>query len=217
MTTVNPMTATRATLSDRTGFRYEPQPVARRIAPAPVGSGISIRTLPIASFQKIAACADHWLAKCQGDYSHPATRWVFEMANEVKALLGPLRAEELRRMERLQYLEELLAQWNEVFGGPKSGDLASPTALAAALRDTSVANTRLRAQLDESNTLGGMYEQRCLELLRQHHAAHEAERKRDAKLHAEEIARLRDIHAAKCATRRTPHYISPITRRVLPV
>ena len=53
------------------------------------------------------------LAKSAGDYSHPATRHIFEMARELKALIVPLQAEENRRATRTRHLEEIMAQWNE--------------------------------------------------------------------------------------------------------
>ena len=95
-----------------TPAHYEPR-MPTRIAPAPIASGISVRKLPAASVDQIAKTCDHWLAKGGGDYGHPATRRLFEMAHEVKALLEPLQVEERRKDTRLHHLEEILAQWNE--------------------------------------------------------------------------------------------------------
>jgi hypothetical protein len=93
--------------------KYQPPPVSARVAPAPVASGISFRKLPPASIQSIGSCVDHYLSKCQGSYEHPAARWLFECAHDVKALAEPLRAEEARKNERLRHLEDMLSQWNE--------------------------------------------------------------------------------------------------------
>lgn len=92
--------------------KYEPK-MPTRIAPAPIGSGVSVRKQPVASIDQIAKTCEHWLAKSGGDYSHPATRHMFEMSHELKALIEPLRAEEARKDARLHHLEEIMAQWNE--------------------------------------------------------------------------------------------------------
>ena len=91
----------------------------------------------------------------------------------------------------------LARRWNEVFGGPGSGALASPSALAAALHETKAANARLVSEFRAMSDTSAETEKRCLAVLAQHHKAHAAERERDAQRHAEEIARLRDIHASK--------------------
>ena len=75
------------------------QPTYRpRIPPAPIASGLSVRKLPKASVEQIARTCDHWLGKTQGGYEHPSTRYLFEMAHELKALIEPLRAEEARKV-----------------------------------------------------------------------------------------------------------------------
>ena len=114
---------------------YEPRATATRMPPAPIASGISARKLPTASITQIGTTCDHWLAKSAGSgYGHPAQRGMFEMAHELKALIGPLRQEEARKDTRLRHLEEMMAQFNEVFGaGLGGGDLVSPAALAEAL------------------------------------------------------------------------------------
>ena len=171
--------------------------VPTRVPPAPIASGISHRKLPPASISQIAKCVEHWTAKAQGDYTHPSTRWMFEMSHEVKALLEPMRAEERRKDARLRHLEELLAQWNEVFGGPGVGELASPVALAQALHEQKETNQRLNDELSEVRRVASFTEQRCMQILAQHHQAHAACIEREAVRHAEEIARLRDVHAAQ--------------------
>ena len=93
---------------------YNPQAaVASRTAPAPLITGVSRRKLPAATVSAMGDCIDHWLSKCQGEYEHPAQRWLFEMAHELKALIEPLRAEEYRKAVRLRHMEQMLSSWNE--------------------------------------------------------------------------------------------------------
>lgn len=174
---------------------YNPR-VGSRVAPAPVSSGVSFRSLPPATFTQIATTCDHWLGKAAGDYASPASRWLFEMAHEVKALLEPLREEEARKARRLFHLEQLLAQWNEVFGNSGEGELASPKALAVALREQSATIERLSSELESARTVGAAAEARCLDVLQQHHRAHGEELRRMAERHQQEIEFLKEVHAA---------------------
>lgn len=88
-----------------------------------------------------------------------------------------------------------------VFGGPGSGDLASPAALADALRQYKSLNAQLTAQLDEMKAQQQTAEESFKEVLRQHHAAWAADRTRESKRHAQEIDRLRDMHANELSRR----------------
>ena len=176
--------------------KYTPRPVATRIPPAPVASTISVRQLPPASYASIIRACNHWLAKAAGDYKSPASRALFELAHEVKALLGPLRDEELRLQTRLKHLEALMLQWTEVFGEPCTGDLESPAALASALREQKATNERLREEVAAARSEAAATEARCLETLRQHHSAHTLDLERVERRHAEEMAQLRSLHAA---------------------
>lgn len=182
-------------------FEYKPAPVSSRVAPAPTASGISFRTndLPRVSHRQIAATCDHFLTKCRGDYAAPASRWLFELCHEVKALLAPLFAEEQTTRARLQHLESLLYQWNEVFGAPRDDDLVSPAALAKALKEQKAANERLRADAEAASFAAIATERRCLEALAQHHRAHAQERERIAEQHAAELQRLHAMHEAQLA------------------
>ena len=94
-----------------------------------------MRTLPVASVDQIAKTCDFWLAKSSGDYGHPSTRHLFELAHELKALIEPLRAEELRKDTRLHHLEEMLAQWNEC--APRASFLAPVRGCASPSRQAS--------------------------------------------------------------------------------
>ena len=171
--------------------------VPSRVAAAPVGSGISFRKLPSASHASVIACCDFWLGKAGGKYESPSSRHLFELAHEVKALVEPLRAEEHAMAARLRHLESLLVQWNEIFGAPGNGDLASPATLAAALRREKETNARMQAEVAEAQRAAGAAQRQCLEALRQHHRAHAEEREREAARHTAEISRLRDLHAAQ--------------------
>lgn len=171
--------------------------VPTRLAPAPIASGISQRKTAPVSIAQISKTVDHWVGKARGDYAHPSTRWLFEMSMEVKALIEPLKAEERRKEARTRHLEEILAQWNEVFGGPGVGELASPASLAQALREQKETNERLNAELGVVKRTASLTEQRCMDVLAQHHAAHAACIEREAIRHAEEVQRLREVHAAQ--------------------
>ena len=171
------------------------QRVATRVAPTPVASGISFRKLPAASIEQISRTCDHWLGKAQGSYEHPANRHLFELVHELKALIEPMRAEEARKDQRLAHLEEVLLQWNEVFRGPGFGELASPAALAKALLEYKALNERLGMELHEARTTMSAQEEHFKAMLAQHHDAWAACQKRLTMRHAEEIARVRDLHA----------------------
>ena len=54
-----------------------------RVAPAPLITGFSRRSLPAASFQQLALVCDHFLAKGAG-YEGPASRLLFDLAREIK-------------------------------------------------------------------------------------------------------------------------------------
>ncbi|KAL1508666.1 hypothetical protein AB1Y20_004762 [Prymnesium parvum] len=89
--------------------------VASRVAPHPISSGLSVRALPETSFDQLSKVCDFWLLKGAG-YDGPASRCLFELGHEIKALLQPLQQEEYRRKRRVQHLEQMMLQWIEVFG-----------------------------------------------------------------------------------------------------
>ena len=178
---------------------YEPRATATRMPPAPIASGISARKLPTASITQIGTTCDHWLAKSAGSgYGHPAQRGMFEMAHELKALIGPLRQEEARKDTRLRHLEEMMAQFNEVFGaGLGGGDLVSPAALAEALYRYKELTVQLKGELEKAAQAEAAHQEHFKLVLSQHHDAWQADRERQSRRHAEEVARLRDLHAAE--------------------
>lgn len=73
-----------------------------------------------------------------------------------QALIEPLQREESRRRQRLAYLEGLMLQWEEVFGGSgvnrHSDDprLQTPLSLARSLRDQDRLIRDLSTQLAEA-------------------------------------------------------------------
>lgn len=128
----------------RPSTAYVTGTVPSRVAPAPVGSGISFRKLPPPSHEAILASCQHWLSRSRGNYEHPSQRHLFMLAHEVSSLLAPLRAEHNATRARLNHLEAILLQWSEVFGAPAEGKLASPAALASELRSSQSTNESLR-------------------------------------------------------------------------
>ena len=114
----------------------------------------------------------------------------------MKALIGPLLAEEERKDARLRHLEQMLSQWNDIFGAPGQGEFSSPAALAAALDEQRRINAALTAELQVARGHGAAAERRCLDLMAQHHRAHAEERSREARRHAKDEARLVETHTA---------------------
>ena len=57
--------------------------IHHRVAPAPLISGMSRRSLPAASFQQLSLVCDHFLGKGAG-YEGPASRLLFDLAHEIK-------------------------------------------------------------------------------------------------------------------------------------
>lgn len=179
---------------------YKQGPVATRIAPVEVASGISLRPedMPRTSLRQIARTCDHYLDKLRGDYTSKASRLLFELVHDVKVLLQPLDQEDSRTFARLQHLEGILAQWHEVFGAPSNDmDLVSPASLAAALQEQKSANDQLRAEAKAAISSAAAMERRCLETLALHHKAHAQERDRLVEQHAATIARMRAMHEAQ--------------------
>ena len=119
--------------------------VQSRIAPAPISRGMSVRKLPRASYDEIEGVCNHYLAKTGGAYDGPASRAVFDLAHEVKALLAPAQEEEGRRCARVRHLENLMLEWEEVFGQGSSA--LTPAVVVEQLRAQSAEIGQLRARL----------------------------------------------------------------------
>jgi len=77
-----------------------PMPVLGRVGP--FSSGLSTRTLPAASFEEVRRACDHYERKCAGRYHDnvAAARHLKDLADEVRALLGPLEQEYAEATQR---------------------------------------------------------------------------------------------------------------------
>ena len=102
---------------------------------------------------------------------------VFDLVNEVKGLLEPLRCEETKRNERAAKLEVLMAQWNEVFGEQRELGAAprTPLGLLERLEEQERTIEQLGAQLDNATLGARMTEASCRRALAQREAAHRRE------------------------------------------
>lgn len=81
-------TTTKASANDG-----QPMPVLGRVGP--LSSGLSTRALPAASFVEVRRACDHYQQKCSGRYHDnvAAARHLRELADEIRALIGPLEQE----------------------------------------------------------------------------------------------------------------------------
>lgn len=159
-----------------------------RVAPAPVGSGVSVRALPPASFKRLAATCDHYLSK-GGGYEGPASRYLFDLAHEVKALLEPLQREEAFKRERLRHLEEITASWNEIFGGQPGEKARTPHGMLRTLQAQQQAIDSLSAELQAARAAAEDTEQRCRQTVAAYHQQFQEELDRQARQHAAELER----------------------------
>ena len=70
---------------------YIPVPEPRhRVGPKGVSSGISFRQLPQPSLSEIKKVCEHYQEKCAGTYNSLASRYVYQMANEIEGLVEAL-------------------------------------------------------------------------------------------------------------------------------
>ncbi len=173
--------------------------VPTRIAPRPVASAISVReeSLPPASCAQIEAACDFHCAKAKGQYGGPATRALFDLSREVKALLQPIRRLEEARMLRLNHLEEMLEQYAEVFQPVPNGELASPVMLREALVRQKELIGKLVNEVRRHSYRADEAEERCLQTLADLRGAHLAEMEREARRYAEAIGSMRELCDAK--------------------
>ena len=153
--------------------RQEEPNVPTRVAPRPISSGLSFKKLPPANISEIEKTIDFHLAQCQGRYEGPASRHLFDMANEIKTLLAPVLAEDTRKSSRVNHLEGMLRQWHEVFG---SG--GSPLEMKQRLSAQEAEIESLRQRLADAQHQVKMAEKDCKAMLAQHLRAHQAELQR---------------------------------------
>ena len=174
--------------------------VLSRIAPAPISRGMSVRKLPRASYDEIEGVCNHYLAKvCTarariatrvaaahasptphaqtgGAYDGPASRAVFDLAHEVKALLAPAQEEEGRRRARVRHLENLMLEWEEVFGQGSSA--LTPAVVVEQLRAQGAEIAQLRARLAATEEYAVAAEAEWERVLAGHHHQHRLELER---------------------------------------
>ena len=150
--------------------------VQSRIAPAPISRGMSVRKLPRASYDEIEGVCNHYLAKTGGAYDGPASRAVFDLAHEVKALLAPAQEEEGRRRARVRHLENLMLEWEEVFGQGSSA--LTPAVVVEQLRAQSAEIAQLRARLAATEEYAVAAEAEWERVLAGHHHQHRLELER---------------------------------------
>ena len=174
--------------------------VQSRIAPAPISRGMSVRKLPRASYDEIEGVCNHYLAKvCTarariatrvaaahasptphaqtgGAYDGPASRAVFDLAHEVKALLAPAQEEEGRRRARVRHLENLMLEWEEVFGQGSSA--LTPAVVVEQLRAQGAEIAQLRARLAATEEYAVAAEAEWERVLAGHHHQHRLELER---------------------------------------
>ena len=67
-----------------------PEP-RHRVGPKGVSSGISFRNLPPPSLDEIKKVCEHYQIKCAGTYKSLASRYLFQMANEIDLLVDALK------------------------------------------------------------------------------------------------------------------------------
>lgn len=67
-----------------------PEP-RHRVGPKGVSSGISFRKLPSPSLDEIKKVCEHYQIKCTGTYKSLASRYLYQMANEIELLVDALK------------------------------------------------------------------------------------------------------------------------------
>ena len=119
---------------------------------------------------------------------------MFDLVNEVKGLLEPLRCEEAKRNERAAKLEVLMAQWNEVFGEHREIGAAprTPLGMLERLQEQERTIEQLRSELDNATLSARMTEASCRKALAQREAAHRREMADVTRRCDESLARSRE-------------------------
>ena len=115
-------------------------------------------------------------AQTGGAYDGPASRAVFDLAHEVKALLAPAQEEEGRRRARVRHLENLMLEWEEVFGQGSSA--LTPAVVVEQLRAQSAEIAQLRARLAATEEYAVAAEAEWERVLAGHHHQHRLELER---------------------------------------
>jgi hypothetical protein len=177
--------------------------VLHRCAPATARDPLSFRTLPELNFRQLDQACDHYLAKSAGEYCGPASRHLFDLVQEIKGELEPLRREEMRRNERAKYLEHIMLQWEEVFGSqcalPESvvgsSKVRTPYDMLCRLQAQQAQIEALSHQAEQAQVGLRMCQRDCRDALADREAAHRAEM---AELHERHMAQL--TRARECTS-----------------
>ena len=99
-----------------------PEPMARL---SPTGTGISVRKLPAPSFTALRKACQFYEVKCSGKYSakSAAARYLFQLSREVQEQIVALEKSDAAKMRRIGFLENLIKEWEDVFGSPTDEEL----------------------------------------------------------------------------------------------
>jgi hypothetical protein len=141
-----------------------PEPEFPRIAPT--GTGISLRPIdiPPASLENIRNACHFYELKSSGKYSSKtlAGRYIFQLSREVQRQIVALEKASQAKMRRIEYLENLVRNWEETFGKPSDEDLEhvfnlkgnysavlSPIRLASLLRNRLKENETLKKEINK--------------------------------------------------------------------
>ena len=142
-----------------------PEPEFPRIAPT--GTGISLRPydIPPASLENIRNACNFYELKSSGKYSSKTLvgRYIFQLSREVQRQVVALEKADKAKTRRIEYLEDLVRNWEETFGHPSDEDLEkvfntndnfspvlSPGRLASLLRIRLNENEKLK---DDMNSM----------------------------------------------------------------
>ncbi|KNC48154.1 uncharacterized protein AMSG_04383 [Thecamonas trahens ATCC 50062] len=190
-----------------------------RVAPEPVSSGISFRKLPRASLIELGRVCDHYEAKGAGTYGRgsKATRYVYDMAKEVRQIIRGLEEEERAASLHTQHLERIVGEWHDVFGRLGSPELAehfpagtklTPASLYAKLREYAERIRSLESTLQRLSAATGDRDAKYEVALAEAEAlaaarldAALAEQAREAKAAADKAARDADARIAAAEAR----------------
>lgn len=140
-----------------------PEPEFPRIAPT--GTAISLRDydIPPASLENIRNACHFYELKSSGKYSSKtlAGRYIFQLSREVQRQVLALEKASKAKMRRIEYLEDLVRNWEETFGKPSDEDLEqvfnlkgnyspvlSPIRLATLLRNRLSENETLKKKIN---------------------------------------------------------------------
>ena len=86
-----------------------PEP-RHRVGPKGVSSGISFRNLPPPSLDEIKKICEHYQIKCAGTYKSLASRYLYQMANEIDILVDALKVSGFPGEEHDRYFDAISAE-----------------------------------------------------------------------------------------------------------